>query len=1284
MKKMCVFAPLVACALGGHALEVSPTHWYKFEAIANGTVADEATQAIAGRVIGNPDLSTGRDGRAMTFSGNAGTYVDLGDMALLKSTDFTVETWINPSSTSKGTILAQTMPDGSNWQFYYEHYQLKFQFDYGPDWFNLGSVTFIPSNTWTHVALVRDEGVYKIFVNGIPMYARDGEHRLPDAGNATIGATLEGGTGRDAFNGSIDEMRIYDRALTDKEIGIVAGRVSPYHTNLTVENGKITVAFAEKQEKAPAVADFDAFIKVNDDIKVALKVTAVDYDKGSNTAVLSFKPLAPAAVEQKAAIEVLFHKFPSYAELVVPSGNVAAPSVSDLAIHAKALRTREILSADYLYNDPAGIEEYDSRYEWYVSDSPSGGFTLIKGVHSKTMMALQAHNGKYIKVAVTPRNHRYAQGQRIESPVVGPIVEEKNNPRTDWMAGKYGISCHFLPNYLSLSPTIPENEKWQEGESWDDFLKTFDVEKFAAEVNEVGAAFLLLTINQHGGYNLCPNAVYDSICGAEPGEKSSIRDLSMEIADALKPYGIKLMLYYMGTLPSKASMDYYDGLNEHSPDRWGDYLLTYSMDTYPFSDVFTVDNRRKFEMIISEFGRRYGDKVAGFWFDGLYDGYYSNLDNPYNENSIVHAARLGNPDRVVTGAGLGHREVMDYPHGEAEDIVSLPSSRWANGNTYQQWFRWNPLGNHNINAGWGVPVDPDGRIFDTDNLAQWARRATNNGGCASFDIRVNRFGELDAYGKQQLLAVKEAVQTNAVKPDACGSIRLIPLDAKVEGGPALSPSENPDHVGNWWDNGGSAAWNFLLDEGGKSYTLNMETASVGTPMTATLEVTGPDGNVVLSKEVTFPDGSQYVETAFGELKCDQAGVYVLKLTKKSGDATDLRLIRLLPVGMEPVEKEMLIDDFEEGNKSWGNIGDITFEVVDNPTGGNDCLNTSAKVMKFQRTGNGGTDWDGIILSGLDMPFGTSPDCSYRYVHLMIKKPTAHKVGVKVEGNGDYERAVDFEASSHWVDVVVDLAQAGNKAFPTIFIQPDKNADANEPVYIDNIRLSNDPEPLFCDNLTVVQPDENGKITLLPSDSKVSGGICVEGDPSMLNFGCWASAGVGPVSGEIVWMFKTGQAGTYDVYANMQAAVTNSSMDFDIDGEVTTLPCAKGDQYDTQYLGTLSIGQGEHRLMLTRTSDTPDWHYINLLSLTFVPQRTTGAPLTGQDSGMISACVRDGELFVSGLEAGNRVSLYDTAGNCLVERLAGGSEMRLPVSYRGVALLQVNAGQELTWGQKVIF
>jgi hypothetical protein len=326
-----------------------------------------------------------------------------------------------------------------------------------------------------------------------------------------------------------------------------------------------------------------------------------------------------------------------------------------------------------------------------------------------------------------------------------------------------------------LSPAIPDDEKWQPGETWDDFLSTFDVDAYAQAVADLGAGFVLLTIDQHSGYNLAPSAIYDSILDIAPGVRSpSQRDLPMEIAQALAKYDIKLMFYFMGFLPAKASLTYYDDdANPHSPDRWGDVLATRTFEVEPFNNITTRESTRMHAAVVRSFGEHYQNNVAGFWFDGMYDtGYFLDLTASYNINDVIDGARAGNTQRIITGAGMGGSVYMDFPHGESygardekgnEVMTEVPTSRWQDNDGYHQWFRWIALGDCDINAGWGVPGNSeDGHHYDVDGLTAWVKNATDLQGVVSMDIRVNRFGELDSFLTEQIKAVKSVVYPDGV------------------------------------------------------------------------------------------------------------------------------------------------------------------------------------------------------------------------------------------------------------------------------------------------------------------------------------------------------------------------------------------------------------------------------------------------------------------------------------------------------------------------------------------
>ena len=1073
----------------------TPARWYKFENLSGNTIVEENNAVNNGTIVGTVTPVPGVGvGNAINFLSGNNAYANLGNTDILRKTNFTVEMWIKPTaSMSRGTILGQQSTRNNDvtgtWGLYYrEGGLLSFSFNRGlgsEGAFDLGTVGYLPLNSWTHIALVRDGGVYKIYVNGTVYCAQKDKNGTSPTSTVTLGALLNASNNPvECFTGAIDEVKLYDSSLTDEQIIECAGLQAPTKMNVSVTNGTISGQFVYPQTITPVAKDFRAYIKVNNDISKGLELKNFNYNAGESKVTFSFDALPVAAVQQNAKIELFYKSLPFVTVLTVVPGSVSAPSVSNLTIKGK-LETREILSADYSYNDPASHVEYESTYEWYMSESPSGNYTKIQGVNTQTLMLLKAQNGKYIKVKVTPKNDKYAQGTLVESAPVGPVVVQQYNPRTDWFKeAKYGISCHFLPNYLNWpGVNFPENEKFHEGETIDQFLATFDVQKFAQQVNEAGAKFVILTIDQHSGLNITPNSWYDKIIGAKPGEKSSVRDLPMEIADELAKYDIKLLLYFMGVLPAKASMDYTDGEGSvsgtpmHSSDRWGDLLLTRSMDVYPFSDIFTQDNLRKFEKIISEWGDHYRDKVAGFWFDGMYRGnYYDNMNNYYNINTVIHAARKGNPDRIVSAAGLGDKEHMDFWHGEVEDIITLPSSRWESGNTYHQWFRWNPLGNHNINAGWGIPVDPNGRIFDTNDLAQWARRATNIGGTACFDIRLNRFGELDVNGMAQLKAVKEAIAKNAISADICGNINLPAVDAVVEGGPFIENKN--DNIGNWWNNG-SASWNFNV-ENPQEMDLFIQTSAGWGPMQVTMTITGPNSfSKVINSE--FPSTGafeKYEEVSYGKINFTEQGLYTLKIQKTGGNPANLRYAKLIGDENSQLTGSLLIDNFEGEAKFWDKVGSFTLEVVENPTGKADCLNESPKVIKFER-GNAEVEYSGIILRGQSLNIGSASGCNYRYAHIMMKKSTRGKVGLKVEGNGNYETNVAYPNTDDWTDVVVDMAAAGNKTFPAIFIQPDKIANSAATVYIDNVLLSNNPNPRTCSDTGIKDVDVE-KLSVYPN------------------------------------------------------------------------------------------------------------------------------------------------------------------------------------------------------------
>ncbi|NLH18128.1 MAG: hypothetical protein GX455_16250, partial [Phycisphaerae bacterium] len=109
------------------------------------------------------------------------------------------------------------------------------------------------------------------------------------------------------------------------------------------------------------------------------------------------------------------------------------------------------------------------------------------------------------------------------------------NSNTDWFKdARYGVFMHFLPGddkQLAL-------------------VDSFDVNTLAGQLEAMGAQYFVITLGQNSGYYNSPNAAYDKVTGYAAGERCSKRDLPLALYEALKPKGIRLMLYLPCQVPN--------------------------------------------------------------------------------------------------------------------------------------------------------------------------------------------------------------------------------------------------------------------------------------------------------------------------------------------------------------------------------------------------------------------------------------------------------------------------------------------------------------------------------------------------------------------------------------------------------------------------------------------------------------------------------------------------------------------------------------------------------------
>jgi hypothetical protein len=200
---------------------------YDFDEGSGTTATDSSGNGLDGSIVG-ASWATGVVGSALDFSGG-GSWVDLGnDPAFDIEADISIEAWIYvygstgdhqmvlskwyEGGTAHQAYIMELQPDGVSLQM-----ALK---DVSPD-----SVPGLPYHTdpipwgeWVHVAATYDGTTERIYVNGIEdtAFEASGPLRITSA-KVFIGAHDSSGD-RNGWNGLIDELRLYCRALSAEEV----------------------------------------------------------------------------------------------------------------------------------------------------------------------------------------------------------------------------------------------------------------------------------------------------------------------------------------------------------------------------------------------------------------------------------------------------------------------------------------------------------------------------------------------------------------------------------------------------------------------------------------------------------------------------------------------------------------------------------------------------------------------------------------------------------------------------------------------------------------------------------------------------------------------------------------------------------------------------------------------------------------------------------------------------------------------------------------------------------
>lgn len=212
-------------------------YWKMNEVSWNGTsgeVVDQTLNNYDGTRIGDATTISSGFGKSGTFDGT-GDYVSMGNVLNFgDSTDFTLSAWVNrttftgddqiiakrnsESTAEVGYLLWVDGNDGSG-----DLDDVRFMVSDGSDEFLIETTTTMTTSGWNLVTVVFDDDSATnstIYINGVDSKSSTtgtiaDVNSLINSVNFTIGAESDAG---EPWNGYIDEVRVYDRAITAEEV----------------------------------------------------------------------------------------------------------------------------------------------------------------------------------------------------------------------------------------------------------------------------------------------------------------------------------------------------------------------------------------------------------------------------------------------------------------------------------------------------------------------------------------------------------------------------------------------------------------------------------------------------------------------------------------------------------------------------------------------------------------------------------------------------------------------------------------------------------------------------------------------------------------------------------------------------------------------------------------------------------------------------------------------------------------------------------------------------------
>lgn len=203
-------------------------HWKLDEGMGNVAFDSSGVGNHGGTVnILGPDWVIGKLGHALTFTPARNTFLTIPSHPSIGPADaITISLWTKATSWAGTPRLLQKGDDDSQYSLRAENQMLKFVLHL--DVATSVTAPLPPTAKWSHVAATYDGKEMRLYVDGSPVGMQTATGAIADVfANLFIGTSSAAAPQTEFFSGVLDDIIIYERALSAAEVRLLSEGRSP-------------------------------------------------------------------------------------------------------------------------------------------------------------------------------------------------------------------------------------------------------------------------------------------------------------------------------------------------------------------------------------------------------------------------------------------------------------------------------------------------------------------------------------------------------------------------------------------------------------------------------------------------------------------------------------------------------------------------------------------------------------------------------------------------------------------------------------------------------------------------------------------------------------------------------------------------------------------------------------------------------------------------------------------------------------------------------------------------